>query len=250
MAQIDRSSPVPMWHQIEMAIANDINSGAIAPGTQLPNEMAVAARFGVNRHTARRALATLAEKGAVRIRRGLGTFVERPVVIYPISDRTRFTETLQRQNRSASHKLLHVCDQVANGDVAEALALAPATVVTALWTIGLADGIPGSVGVTFCPTVRFPDLAELYRSLGSLTAVMLHFGVGDYRRTVTRITAILPSEEEAAQLRQARGEPVLAVESVDADPSGTPVSFNRVRFAGQRVQLVVGRSDPDSPASE
>ena len=61
--QVDRESPVPMWHQIELALVRDIQTGRLAPGARLPAEADVAAQFGVHRHTARRALAALAEKG-------------------------------------------------------------------------------------------------------------------------------------------------------------------------------------------
>ena len=232
-----------MWHQIELALAREISSGAFPPGTRLPNEAVLAARFGVHRHTARRALAILANKGAVRIRRGLGTFVEQPVLTYPISERTRFTATLQQQNRLARHDLLDARDLGAEPDVAEALAIRAGDPVTALRTAGFADEIPVSIAVTYLPASRFPDVADLYRQLRSLTAVLERFGLGDYRRASTRITAAMPTEEEAAQLRQSRREPVLAVESVDVDADGQPISFSRVRFAGERVQLSVGAMD-------
>ena len=239
-AQVSRDSPVPMWHQIELALTQDIETGALPAGSRLPNEASVAARFGVHRHTARRALAMLAEKGAVRIRRGHGTFVEAPRLIYPISGRTRFTATLHRQNRSGRHEIVRSEDLAADADVAEALGLAPGAVVTRLQTVGFADDVPVNVAVTYVEAPRFPGLVALYRELQSMTAVLERFGLGDYRRATTRITAAMPTDEEAALLRQARREPVLAVESIDCDPVGRPISFSRVRFAGERVQLVVG----------
>lgn len=238
--QVDRDSPVPMWHQIELALATDIRTGALPPGARLPAEAEVAARFGVHRHTARRALATLAEKGAVQIRRGLGTFVEDTVIDYPISERTRFTANLQQQNRLASHDLLEASDQPAPAAVAEALELAPGTTVTVLHTLGLADGVPISVGLNYFPAARFPGLAAAYRELRSVTAVLERFGLSDYRRRTTRIVAALPTAREASLLRQPKRDPVLAVDSVDVDLSGHPISFSRVRFAGERVQLLVG----------
>ncbi len=240
MTQADPGRPAPMWQQIERALAQDISSGVLQPGAQLPNEASVAARFGVHRHTARRALAMLAERGAVRIRRGLGTFVEASVLTYPIAERTRFTAALQQQNRLARHELLDAADSAADPVTQEALGLAPGTLVTVLRTIGFADEIPVSLAATAFPAARFPGLAQLYRESRSITAVLEQFGLGDYRRASTRITAAMPTEEEAGLLRQARREPVLAVESVDVDAAGQPISFARTRFAGERVQLSVG----------
>ncbi len=238
--QVNRESPVPMWHQIELSLARDIQAGQLAPGARLPAEGEIAASFGVHRHTARRALAALAEKGAVRIRRGLGTFVEDALIAYPISDRTRFTANLQQQNRLASHDLLEALDQPAPGFVAEALELAPDAPVTMLHTLGRADGVPISVGANYFPAARFPGLVAAYRELRSITAVLERFGLPDYLRRSTRIVAVLPTETEASLLRQSRRDPILGVDSVDTDTAGQPISFSRVRFAGERVQLVVG----------
>ena len=63
-------------------------------------------------------------------------------------------------------------------------------------------------------------------------------GVADYRRKLTRITARMPSEDEAAMLAQPRNRPVLVAEAVDADLDGVPVRYGYVRFASERVQLV------------
>jgi GntR family phosphonate transport system transcriptional regulator len=238
--QVNRDSPVPMWHQIELALTQDIRTGVLLPGAKLPAEADVAARFGVHRHTARRALATLAEKGALRIKRGHGTFVEDTLIEYPISQRTRFTANVQQQNRLASHDLLESSDQAATSPVAEALAVAPGTPVTLLQTLGLADGIPISLASTYFPAARFPGLAALYRDLRSVTAVLERFGVSDYLRQSTRITTALPTEQEASLLRQAKRTPILVVESVDVDTANCPISVSRVRFAGERVQFLVG----------
>ncbi len=86
---------------------------------------------------------------------------------------------------------------------------------------------------------RFPGAATLYRELRSITAVFARFGLADYRRATTTITSALPTEEEAALLRQSRRTPVLMVTSVDVDAACRAVSFSRVRFAGERVQFVV-----------
>ena len=66
------------------------------------------------------------------------------------------------------------------------------------------------------------------------------YGIDDYKRKVTRIVAALPSEEDALHLRQTRQTPVLAVDSIDVDLAGTPITLHENRFAGDRVQFVLG----------
>jgi GntR family transcriptional regulator, phosphonate transport system regulatory protein len=106
-------------------------------------------------------------------------------------------------------------------------------------TIGEADGIPISVGRHYFPALRFPGFLDAYREDMSATHVLKRFGVDDYKRKVSRILAALPSEDDAAHLRQPRHTPVLAVESIDVDLKGVPITLHENSFAGDRVQFVV-----------
>src|SRR5260370_33390911 len=69
------------------------------------------------------------------------------------------------------------------------------------------------------------------------------YGIDDYKRKVTRIVASLPSEDDALHLRQPRLTPVLAVDSIDVDLEGIPITLHETRFAGDRVQFVLGEGD-------
>ncbi len=65
----------PIWKSIHDSLQHDIAGRRYMPGDKLPTEAALAQRFGVNRHTIRRALGALADEGVVHSRRGAGFFV-------------------------------------------------------------------------------------------------------------------------------------------------------------------------------
>ena len=65
----------PVWKSIARDLTEDLAQARYAPGDKLPTEAQLAARFGVNRHTVRRALGEMAELGLVHARRGAGVFV-------------------------------------------------------------------------------------------------------------------------------------------------------------------------------
>ena len=69
-----------LWRQIVGRLTRDIASGGYKPGGQLPTEAVLSARFGVNRHTVRRALEEMSRDGLVRIEQGRGTFVAEDVL--------------------------------------------------------------------------------------------------------------------------------------------------------------------------
>ncbi|MGK3945910.1 GntR family transcriptional regulator, partial [Streptomyces caeruleatus] len=70
MAALSRGAGLSAWRQIADALEAEIVAGSLAPGSQLPTEAELAARFGVNRHTVRRALGALGEQGLVRASQG------------------------------------------------------------------------------------------------------------------------------------------------------------------------------------
>ena len=59
----------PLWASIAAELRAALAEGQYVAGDKLPTEAALSERFGVNRHTVRRALAQLADDGAVHARR-------------------------------------------------------------------------------------------------------------------------------------------------------------------------------------
>jgi GntR family phosphonate transport system transcriptional regulator len=88
----DKPTGVALWRHVADGIERGIADGRYGAGEKLPGETELADIYRVNRHTVRRALATLAERGLVRAERGSGTYVESPKLAYPLRSRTRFSE--------------------------------------------------------------------------------------------------------------------------------------------------------------
>jgi GntR family phosphonate transport system transcriptional regulator len=235
---LERNIGVALWNQIEQVLTEEIEAGLLRAGERLATEPQLAERFGVNRHTVRRAVAQLAERGLVKVEQGRGSFVAEHVLDYLIGRHTRFTDLVNRQNRNPGGGFLFAAQVEAEGTVAKALKVAPGTALHHLETLGALDDRPISVGTHFFPAQRFPDLVEIYQREGSITRTLTHFGCGDYERRITRVTARIPDASDAELLRQARNRPVLVTESVNVDAAEVPVEYGIARFAADRFQIV------------
>lgn len=235
---LQRGQGIALWRQIERRIADDIAAGLFAGGARLPTEPELAARFGVNRHTLRRAMAALAERGLVRIEQGRGTFIQESMVDYLIGKRTRFSEIVSAQNRQPGGRLLKAHQVPATLEVAAELQVGEDSACIYLENLGEVDGQPLSLSGSYFPAARFPDLIAVFSETQSITRALARHGVGDYQRKVTRVTARLPEAREADELRQSRLRPVLVVESVNVDGRDRPIQFSTSRFAADRTQLV------------
>jgi len=235
---LSRSDGKTLWRQIALQIEADIRAQVLRPGDKLPTEWELTARFGVNRHTVRRALAALADSGAVRAEQGRGTFVQQGLLEYPITRKTRFSETIRKRAQEPLGEVLRVAEERANGRFAAPLEIEVGTVVCQMEVLRRADGFPIAMASHVFERARFPCIVEDYRASGSLTEALKAAGVRDYSRLQTKVTARLPSPEETRLLKLAKTRPVLVTESVDVDAAGVPLAISISRFPADRVQLV------------
>lgn len=227
------------WNRIAARLTDGIASGMHAPGTRLPAEHALAEQFGVNRHTVRRALSSMAAQGLVRMVQGSGTFVEEFAVDLVLGRRTRHSESLQLAGLSGRLQVLEEESCRVRAEVARALDIAPRGTALRMKVLGLVKERPLHVSERFFPLPRFAGLAALVRQTGSITKAFAALGVEDYSRRESRIAAVLPAADIAAALLQPVSRPVIQVRSVNVDPAGTPVEAATTFFAGDLVTLLV-----------
>ena len=242
MSVLDLAAGVALWRQVADGIERGIASGMFAAGEKLPGETEIAETYRVNRHTVRRALAALAERGLVRAERGSGTYVETRRIAYPLRSRTRFSEIVGAGGHEPRGQLIEASEEAATRELARLLGLKTGAPLTRIEALRLADRAPICVGTTWISAERFPGAGKIYATQRSMTKVLVHFGVRDYRRASTRITAAIVDATDAARLNLALGRPVLVVESTDVDASGKPLLTTRARFAAERVEFVVDNS--------
>ena len=242
MSMQDTASGVALWRQVADSIERGIADGIYAPGERLPGEMEIAEAHRVNRHTVRRALATLAERGFVRAERGSGTYVEMPRLAYPLRSRTRFSEIVGAGGREPRGQLIAASEEPATRELARQLGLRTGAALIRIEALRLADRTPICVGTTWLAAERFPEAGRIYERVRSMTKLLTHYGVRDYRRAATRVTAGIVDATDAVRLDLALGRPVLVVDSTDVDADGKPLLTTHARFAAERVEFVVENS--------
>jgi maltose-binding protein MalE len=75
VTDIDRNSPVPIYHQLKSLILEQIESGLWRSGDRIPTEQELCRLYSISRAPVRQALSELAREGVLTRRPGLGTFV-------------------------------------------------------------------------------------------------------------------------------------------------------------------------------
>ena len=242
MSMQDLVSGVALWRQVADGIERGIADGTFAPGERLPGETEIAETYRVNRHTVRRALATLAERGLVRAERGSGTYVEAQRLAYPLRSRTRFSEIVGAGGREPRGQLIDASEELATRELARALGSKTGAPLIRIEALRSADRTPICISTTWLSAERFAGAASIFASVRSMTKLLAHYGVRDYRRGSTRITAAIVDATDAARLDLALGRPILVVDATDVDADGKPLVTKRSRFAAERIEFLIENS--------
>jgi GntR family transcriptional regulator len=111
--QVDFRSPAPIYAQIVEQIQQQVLSGQLKPGDQLPTVRQLAAELRVNFNTVARAYRILDESGLISTQQGRGTYIwdypssaERPAV------RQRTLQELARSYVDQASVLGHSAEEI------------------------------------------------------------------------------------------------------------------------------------------
>jgi len=240
MENMRKKSGVALWRQITDRIRMAIIAGEYDATGMLPAEIALAEKFGVNRHTVRSAIAALADEGIVQALQGRGTLVVRKERLsFPISKRTRFTEGLGAQAKEMEGLLLFFATEQASVDISNQLELTRDAQVVRIETLRKVNRRPVSLSTAWFPADRFEGIAETYRDSGSITAAFKALGLSDYVRVSTVISAVHASAEDVSHLELSPGAILLVTKALNTDTGGVPVQYAVSRFSADTVEFTV-----------
>lgn len=226
---LEPSSPVPLYHQLERALADRITAGVYGDG--LPGELELVAEFGVSRGTVRQALDRLSRRGLIVRQRGRGSFVAPIPLEYPVGRFYHFAHEMSERGIAESSRVLAGGLVRAPRRITRRLDIAPDTRCVRLVRLRLAGDRPLLLETSHIPETLAPTLLEADLTHGSLYDVLEAGGV-----RLNRVT----EEVRSVTLTSAEAEP-FALEA------GTPaLALERLAWAGDRAaehRLVLAPSD-------
>ncbi|MBN3796943.1 GntR family transcriptional regulator [Burkholderia sp. Ac-20392] len=228
----------PLYTKVETALALEISTSVLPPGSQLPPEERLIERFGVSRTTVRKAIENLVARGLVEIRRGKGTFVAEPKITQELTELTGFVEDMHALGRTPTARLVDREVVEAGVDVARQLALPPGTAVMRIRRVRLADGVAVSFDETYLPR----ELGE--KIVAHDLEVEPIFSLLEERYDVPlvdaeyRLEAVAAPPEVAQALAIAPGSPVFLIERTSHTHAHQPVDFEKLYYRGDLIRFV------------
>jgi GntR family transcriptional regulator len=232
---LERNSPVPLYYQVAQAIEHAINTGALAPGDRLENELSLTSRLGLSRPTARQAIQELVKKGLLVRKRGVGTQVVR--------SQFRRTEALSSLNEDIikagkipSTRLLEYSVGPLDQDIRDAIDVAAVSEseFIKIRRLRLADDVPLAILTNYLPT-RF-EITEEDMQSKSLYACLRSLGV-NLKIAHQQISARLMTDEEAELLDAETPAACLTVDRIAYDDVGQFVEFGRHMYHAAQYSI-------------
>lgn len=222
--ELDRSSPMPLYHQISTRLERAIRDQTLPAGARLENEVSVGQRFGFSRPTVRRAIQELVDKGLLVRRRGIGTQVVHGQVTRNV-ELTSLYEDLSQTGQNPTTTVVRHEIGTADETIANALGVAVGDRVLHVTRVRYADGVPLAVLDNTLPS-EFADFTKdelanrgLYQLLRTRGTTM--------KIAKQQIGARSATVAESELLSLPRNAAVLTMKRTAFDSSGRAVEYGQ-----------------------
>lgn len=235
---VDRSSAVPLYHQVAGQLRAAITDGRLQPGDALENEIDLAHRLSLSRPTVRQAIQELVRQGLLIRRRGIGTTVANRVVHRQV-ELTSLFDDLIREHRTPTTTVLDRAE-VTDAVAAAALGLSADTPLLRLERVRSADGVPLAVLQNWIPLdlIGAPPVTVDALERDGLYTLLRGRGI---RPTLARqsIGARMATVRERTLLALGGSTPVLTMSRSAYGADGSPVEYGAHAYRADQYTIDV-----------
>ncbi|MFT6761760.1 MAG: GntR family transcriptional regulator [Candidatus Aldehydirespiratoraceae bacterium] len=231
---LDRSSPLPLWAQLEAALKQRLDAGEFHE--RFPTDGELVEEYGVSRHTVREAIRHLNKRGILRRERGRGTVVNHAEFEQPLGALYSLFESVESSGVEQRSQVLAL-EERTDETIAAQLGLAPTAPLLFLERVRLAGNEALALDRAWLPmAVAHPIMdsnfehTALYDELDRCCGLRPDAGW-------ERIAPIMPKPAERTLLQMRRGEAAFFLERLGT-ASGQPIEWRTTTIRGDRYHFI------------
>ena len=232
--RVDRNSPVPLYFQVAQHLEHLIESGELAPGTRLENEIDLADRLHLSRPTMRRAIEYLVDRGMLVRKRGVGTQVVHAKVQRQV-ELTSLYDDLANTRRDPHTRVLSFATEPAPDALALELGIPEGTAVYVFERLRYADAEPLAIMRNHVPADLLRLAPEDLEAQGLYN--LLRANGLNLRIAKQSIGARTATAAEARALGETRGAPLLTMVRSAYDDQGRAVEHGDHVYRASRYSF-------------
>ena len=230
-------------NQVKSAVVEYIRNNKLTRNSRLPSEANIAKLLGVSRNTVREAYILLENEGMIVRRHGIGTFIAQPPRIRDSLDAfSPFEHIIQQEGYTPQFKTFSNAIGHPPVDATDALNLPAGTPIRCLKRLVLADSVPALYVIDyFSPVIEASGIdweqfdGGLVRFLGQYLSTRLY-------QIQSHIRALALDETVSPYLELPVGSAVLSVRSTIYNLDNDPISYSRIFFNSDIVELTTVRT--------
>ncbi|TYR79745.1 phosphonate metabolism transcriptional regulator PhnF [Priestia megaterium] len=235
---IDKSSPLPIYFQIEEQLKKQIDNGELQPHDALPSEREYAEQFQISRMTVRQAINNLVNDGYLYRQKGRGTFVAEKKLEQQLVGLTSFTEDMKARGMEPSSKLLSFEIIPASEKIATQLQIDTYAPVYEIKRIRLADNVPMALETVYMSANLIKGLTEeiINQSLYQYIENQSGLKIGQATQT---FESSIASDAETVHLKIPKRSPILLIQRNTYLENGTPLEVVRSLYRADRYKFTI-----------
>jgi GntR family transcriptional regulator len=234
---LDRGSGIPLYHQIQRQLMDQIRSGTLRQSDPMPPVQEIASQYGVSLMTARQAVRSLCDLGLTYSRQGKGTFIANTKLEKNFRQVLSFTEEMKARGTTPKSKVLSFRIRTAPAEVRKALNLSAGEKVFRLHRVRYGNGVPMGIECSCLPSRLCPTLLRDYNTASSLYRTLELHGV--FLMTASEVVEVgRASADDAKLLHIAPKSPVFLFTRISFLEDGKPVEFVKSTYRGDRYKIV------------
>lgn len=244
---LDRSSAVPLYHQLFIELRRRLLSGEWAPGDPFLKDSEIEEIYNVSRITVRQAVSQLVDGNFVVRYRGKGSFVGNlPGEGARINHRTVAAE-IRGMGGTPSHTNLGYEKHVVSDVTAGQLQISSGDEVGILKRLHRKDGTPFCLETIMLSVNAYPSIFDdVLNGRQTLLEAYERHGINVVKCDQT-VNAVMLSEERQKQLALRDGAPALFVERVGYSATNKALDLRRLYYRSDvfslRQEIVWGAAD-------
>jgi GntR family transcriptional regulator len=237
-AAVRRHSPVPLHHQIKIAVLEGVEGGWLEPGAQLPRERELAQALGVSLAPVRQAMADLTKEGYVERIRGRGSYIRDRKLVEKIQILGSFHESAGRQGLAIDVKVLSSDKTKPPHPVDAALGLRGHD-AWCLRRFASIEGEPLALLTAWLPPRYARGVSDKDLGSGSLYEALRQVHGVEMTAADNIVEVDRAGLEQAELLGLAPGSPVLRVIGVTRNQQDRPVEYSDVLYRPERFRFAI-----------
>jgi GntR family transcriptional regulator len=235
---LNRDDPVPLYHQLELILKENIESGVWNENERIPSEHDLSKQYGVSRVTVRAVLTKFVNDGILYRIQGKGTYVSAQKIVTSNVSYIGIREQLETLGFNTTTKVIQIGTIHANSSIRKKLSLNPENEdVIFIERVRFVNDIPFSLHRSYIPKSIGANIDE-EQLVNEQLCVILSRDYGLNRaRVVETLESTIGDSYESSLLGIHNSHPLLLLEDVIYSSSGVAFEYSKILFRGDKMKM-------------